>query len=231
LVIRVVDSGIGIDSEYQQKIFQEFSSVEARLDRLSSGLGLGLYIVVEHIKLMSGEIVVRSELGRGSCFELHLPAVVKTDAPHYLSHDSTPIQVHAPQKPELTPSIPEKTKECQLVKQLSKLKSLAIQGLRLVLIAQDVLQGFKLAVWLEEQGAQVTDLMLDTDLEKNLAQQNYDAVLILGFADKNWDHLQAKRFILLGPDTQAETFVQQLESFNSQAVKLVSSDKRNEFGG
>lgn len=67
--IRVVDNGIGIKKELQDKIFNMFF----RATEKSTGSGLGLYIVNESVKKLNGKIELASEVDRGSTFTLVLP--------------------------------------------------------------------------------------------------------------------------------------------------------------
>ncbi len=69
--IKVRDYGPGISQECQKKIFARFECGD--MDRATEGLGLGLYISQEIIKHHNGKIVLNSELGKGSTFELQIP--------------------------------------------------------------------------------------------------------------------------------------------------------------
>jgi PAS domain S-box-containing protein len=69
----VKDSGIGIPKEYQEIIFKEFRQVSEGISRSYEGAGLGLSIVKKMTNLMSGEIIVESEVGKGSTFTVILP--------------------------------------------------------------------------------------------------------------------------------------------------------------
>ena len=69
--ILVTDHGRGIAPQDKEKIFQRFERVGDT--KSVSGLGLGLYVVREIIDTHSGTVNVKSELGVGSTFEVHLP--------------------------------------------------------------------------------------------------------------------------------------------------------------
>jgi signal transduction histidine kinase len=68
LVITVTDTGYGIDAEALPKIFQPFFTAKKK-----RGLGLGLPICDRIIKAHGGQIDVKSELGVGTSFSIHLP--------------------------------------------------------------------------------------------------------------------------------------------------------------
>jgi signal transduction histidine kinase/CheY-like chemotaxis protein len=74
LVIRVADSGIGIDREALPRIFDMFSQPKAALDRAEGGLGVGLALVKGLVKLHGGRVEAASGgSGHGSEFTVRLP--------------------------------------------------------------------------------------------------------------------------------------------------------------
>jgi PAS domain S-box-containing protein len=72
--IYVSDTGIGINSEYLEKIFEPFERVGAEKGSIE-GTGLGLAVVKQLVTLMKGEVGVISEAGKGSKFWIDLPTV------------------------------------------------------------------------------------------------------------------------------------------------------------
>ncbi len=79
VVITIGDTGIGMSSEMLDRIFDPFFTTKA------TGTGLGLSTVVGIIKAHGGAVNVYSEVGRGSCFKIYLPAVDSPEAEAQLS--------------------------------------------------------------------------------------------------------------------------------------------------
>jgi len=75
IAIAVRDTGIGISPEQRQRLFQNFSQADASIASKYGGTGLGLSLSQRLCRLMGGSIEVESELGRGSCFTIRIPAV------------------------------------------------------------------------------------------------------------------------------------------------------------
>lgn len=73
LEILVKDTGRGIPQEEQSRIFDRFYQVDSSNTRTSEGSGIGLALVKELVRLLSGAIEVESEIGRGTTFKLQLP--------------------------------------------------------------------------------------------------------------------------------------------------------------
>ena len=72
LFFLVLDTGIGIDKEGQDKLFKSFSQVDASISRRYGGTGLGLNISKQLVEMMDGKIRVQSELHKGTMFSFHI---------------------------------------------------------------------------------------------------------------------------------------------------------------
>ncbi|MDH5299450.1 MAG: response regulator, partial [Desulfobulbaceae bacterium] len=70
LLLRVVDTGIGIADDQKERIFDEFQQADGSVSRLYGGTGLGLAITRKLCSLMGGDLRVESAPGEGSVFEL-----------------------------------------------------------------------------------------------------------------------------------------------------------------
>jgi signal transduction histidine kinase/DNA-binding response OmpR family regulator len=73
LVCTVSDTGQGMSEEQVSKLFSEYTRFNMDVNRTTEGTGLGLNITYNLIKLMGGEISVKSEDGKGSEFTVRLP--------------------------------------------------------------------------------------------------------------------------------------------------------------
>jgi PAS domain S-box-containing protein len=71
--ISVTDTGIGIRSEDQAVVFEEFRQVEGNTDTANEGTGLGLAITKRLVEQQGGKISLQSEPGKGSRFSFTLP--------------------------------------------------------------------------------------------------------------------------------------------------------------
>ena len=76
--IAVRDNGIGIRRENLADLFQNFGESKGATASKYGGTGLGLALSKKLCRLMGGDIEVESELGKGSCFTIHLPLTLRS---------------------------------------------------------------------------------------------------------------------------------------------------------
>jgi two-component system, NtrC family, sensor kinase len=73
ILLHFQDTGVGIDPDNLQKIFDPFFTTK----EVGEGTGLGLSVTFSLVQRMGGKIDVESEKGKGSCFSIALPIVIK----------------------------------------------------------------------------------------------------------------------------------------------------------
>ncbi|MDT8445808.1 MAG: ATP-binding protein [bacterium] len=137
---KVCDTGIGIQPDQLQHIFQPFVQVDSSSTRQYEGIGLGLSISANIVGSMGGELQVESKPDQGSCFwfDLELPFLKETAATAQPVIDIPP-KVEATQTTESTILLVEDDPTNQMV-------------------ARRMLTGFGYAVVLAENGADAIEL-------------------------------------------------------------------------
>jgi GAF domain-containing protein/CheY-like chemotaxis protein len=90
LTISVADSGIGISTEALGRIFEEFQQADTSTTRKYGGTGLGLAISRNLARLLGGNLIATSELGKGSTFTLILPSKYGTKPSHPTALEPVP---------------------------------------------------------------------------------------------------------------------------------------------
>ncbi len=91
LQFEVNDTGIGMNAEQQQRLFQAFSQADSSTSRKYGGTGLGLNICKQLTELLGGSIGLDSEFGVGSTFYFRLPFALQQQQ-RLLTTDSTSVQ-------------------------------------------------------------------------------------------------------------------------------------------
>jgi PAS domain S-box-containing protein len=105
LLLQVSDQGQGIEPKFLPLVFDRFAQGDASTNRLRGGLGLGLSIVKQLVEAHGGTVNVKSEgVGRGTCFEVWLPAGLQL-APSGVASDEDTAEAAAHDKASLNGAI------------------------------------------------------------------------------------------------------------------------------
>jgi signal transduction histidine kinase len=81
VAVSVVDTGIGIDKDHVDAIFERFRQVDGSTTRKAGGTGLGLSIAKRFVEMHGGDLRVDSKLGKGSVFTMIIPIKHKPPEP------------------------------------------------------------------------------------------------------------------------------------------------------
>lgn len=85
ILLSVADTGCGISEMDQLYIFEAFHQSDQRTNRHHAGTGLGLAITYSLVKMMHGEIIVESQVDKGSTFLVEIPREVSREVPAEVS--------------------------------------------------------------------------------------------------------------------------------------------------
>jgi PAS domain S-box-containing protein len=96
-VLRVKDTGVGIDPEVLPRIFDLFTQAKQSLDRSEGGLGIGLALVQRLVELQGGTVEATSTVGQGSEFVVRLQVVTPPERQPSLR----PTETHQPSRPSV----------------------------------------------------------------------------------------------------------------------------------
>ena len=79
ILIKVMDTGIGISKEDQEKVFQRFYRVDKQRSKIVAGTGIGLAIVKHIVQFYNGSILLKSKENEGTSIEISLPIMVNEE--------------------------------------------------------------------------------------------------------------------------------------------------------
>ena len=92
---RVHDTGIGIDSDWQPRVFESFVQADGSSTREYGGTGLGLSVAKSLCELMGGTIELESKPGTGTTFTVRLPAGESAAGPNHGGKTASPDEDRA----------------------------------------------------------------------------------------------------------------------------------------
>ena len=79
VLLSINDSGIGIEEESQELIFEEFAQANEAIEKTFGGTGLGLSISKKITTLLRGDLYLKESSSKGSCFQIRLPITFAPD--------------------------------------------------------------------------------------------------------------------------------------------------------
>lgn len=94
--ITVADTGIGIEAEQVENLFQPYKQAAPSISREFGGTGLGLAIVYELVQLMGGNIQVESKPGLGTTFAVELRFLIHPTLPNLSQGTAHSLKPHTP---------------------------------------------------------------------------------------------------------------------------------------
>ena len=81
LVFKIKDTGVGISKEDQENIFEPYEQGDRKKSQIYGGTGLGLNIVKKLITLQNGQVLLESELNKGTTITFNIPYKINPDPP------------------------------------------------------------------------------------------------------------------------------------------------------
>ncbi len=151
--IAISDTGIGMSADTQARLFEVFTQADGAITRKFGGTGLGLAISRQLARMMGGDIIVRSEDGRGSTFCLTFAAAE--------------VEALAPAEGEQvgSRSMPEPTGQ-------------QLRGIRLLLTDDNAINRQVIKLFLAPQGMEIVEASHGQEALDLLASQRFDIVLL-----------------------------------------------------
>jgi signal transduction histidine kinase/ActR/RegA family two-component response regulator len=179
LAFRVSDTGIGIEPDQLDRIFDAFQQADASVTRKYGGTGLGLAISREYARMLNGEIAVQSTLQVGSTFTLYLPLAARDVAG---ATPSKPLAPPAPARP-LTPD-----------------ELRALEGKKILIVEDDARNLYAETAVLERQGASVYTAANAREAYAKLREHPDVAVVLMDIMMPEIDGYHATREIRKQPE-------------------------------
>ena len=203
VLIEVEDSGIGINKEQIDDLFDRFKQVDASISRKHLGTGLGLAISKNLAELLKGNIVVESEFGHGSKFTLCLPLNINETKPKsttIIREDSIP----------LTPN--------NLHETISEEKPILIQKTDVIV---DDVKRKKILIYNNDLVV-FFNIIIKLKKKNEIVQVNTENKFLDELSDNSFD------FVIIDIDKLSEDFVNKILSHDNKKLIIIASNEVND---
>jgi signal transduction histidine kinase/ActR/RegA family two-component response regulator len=198
LAIEIEDTGAGIPSEDQGRIFAAFEQLDGSPDRRYGGTGLGLSIARELSMLLGGEIQLRSSPGRGSTFTCYLPFAFEVAA----TESVRPARTHEVR--EQSAERPPRARESALLADnaeamLSTHPANLFDGATILVAEDDMRTLYALSALLHAKGAEVLSADTGHSALEELERHPQTRAVLLDIMMPEMDGYEALRQIRAQP--------------------------------
>ncbi len=149
IVVDVSDTGIGMSADTCAKLFTVFTQADGATTRKFGGSGLGLAISRQLARMMGGDIIVKSEEGRGSTFRFTFKA-----------QEAAAVAAPAPAVAKAEPI------------------ARSLRGLRILLTDDNAINRQVIKLFLSPQGCDIAEATNGKEALDRLAQDDFDVVLM-----------------------------------------------------
>jgi CheY-like chemotaxis protein len=152
VAVEVIDTGIGMNAATIDKLFTVFTQADGATTRKFGGSGLGLAISRQLARMMGGDLVVQSEVGRGSTFRLTFKAM-----------EAAPAAAPAPSAaPVASPENARRT----------------LRGMRVLVTDDNAINRQVIKLFLAPQGCDMTEAINGKEALDKIASGDFDVVLL-----------------------------------------------------
>lgn len=178
LEIQVRDSGIGIEKEKMELIFNAFKQADSSTTRQYGGTGLGLSISKELVELFGGSISTQSEVGKGSTFCIKIPLILS---------EYTRLKGI------------ENANDDRISKEIMNPISDSLRGKKILVVDDNLRNVFALSSLLEEHGAEILSVSDGKEALHALLEVKEIAVILMDMMMPEIDGYEAMKHIRFNP--------------------------------
>ena len=165
IAIEVTDTGIGIPAYKQAQVFEAFKQADGSISRQYGGTGLGLSITKNLVNLLGGEIVFKSEEGKGTSFTVVFPLESIS-----LKENCTPAESVAP--------IAKKSEWIKVENAVLSAYAKMLRGRKIHFFSKDIMHVYQLSALFEKYSCNLEEVSDITELKNKIAVRDFTLLII-----------------------------------------------------